>query len=188
MATTETTYVLYHYPPSLVICTYAKYFNPFIVGGICGGIMTGGSQDSLIIGKWVIVGGLCVQLVFFGAFIITSLVSHVKILRTPTAESEQTMQPHAFIWPRDWRGLLFACYAVSMVILVRSVYRLIEFTQGNDGYFISHEVFVYVFDAAMMFLVMFVMNVMHPSVVLRREDARCSKSRPAEVQLEKQNK
>jgi hypothetical protein len=40
--------------------------------------------------------------------------------------------------------------------------------QGNDGYVISHEVFLYVFDAAMMFLVMGVMNVFHPSFVLNK--------------------
>jgi hypothetical protein len=40
--------------------------------------------------------------------------------------------------------------------------------QGNHGYVISHEVFLYVFDAAMMFSVMAVMNVFHPSFVLNK--------------------
>lgn len=39
---------------------------------------------------------------------------------------------------------------------------------------ISHEVFLFVFDAAMMFLVMIVMNLYHPSVVLRSSEAPIS--------------
>ncbi|KAJ5274036.1 RTA1 like protein [Penicillium angulare] len=53
------------------------------------------------------------------------------------------------------------------MILIRSIYRVIEYAQGNSGYVISHEVFIYVFDATMMFLVMIVMNDFHPSVVLK---------------------
>lgn len=131
--------------------------------------MTSGSENTIKIGQWVIVAGLCVQLVFFGAFVITSLIFHIKILRGPTIESERFMDKHGSIWPRDWRGVLFACYSASVLILIRSVYRLVEFVQGNDGYVISHEVFLYVFDAAMMFLVMVVMNVFHPSFVLNKK-------------------
>jgi hypothetical protein len=130
--------------------------------------MTSGSESTIKIGQWVIVAGLCVQLVFFGAFVITSLIFHIKIIRSPTIESERFMNKHGSIWPRDWRGVLFACYSASVLILIRSVYRLVEFVQGNDGYVISHEVFLYVFDAAMMFLVMGVMNVFHPSFVLNK--------------------
>jgi magnesium-transporting ATPase (P-type) len=131
--------------------------------------MTSGSKKTVKIGQWVIVAGLCVQLIFFGTFVITSLIFHIKVIRRPTIESERSMNKGASIWPRDWRGLLFACYSASVFILIRSVYRLIEFVQGNNGYVISHEVFLYVFDAAMMFSVMVVMNVFHPSFVLNKQ-------------------
>ncbi|PWY90415.1 RTA1 like protein [Aspergillus sclerotioniger CBS 115572] len=144
----------------------------FILQGAGGGIMSGGFSSSLKIGQWVIVAGLCVQLVFFGAFLIASLTFHFRIEQSPTVESEKNIERDERMWPRDWRGLLGACYLVSFLILVRSVYRLIEFAQGNSGYVISHEVFLYVFDAAMMFLVMLVMNLFHPSVVLRGDGHR----------------
>lgn len=131
--------------------------------------MTSGSENTIKIGQWVIVAGLCVQLVFFGAFAIASLIFHIKIIRSPTIEGERSMNKRGSIWPRDWRGLLFACYSASALILIRSVYRLVEFVQGNNGYIISHEVFLYVFDAAMMFSVMVVMNVFHPSFVLNKK-------------------
>jgi hypothetical protein len=125
-----------------------------------------GSAKTLVAGQWIIVAGLCVQLVFFGAFLITSMLFHYRIVRSPTHQSENLIDIGGLI-PRDWRGLLFALYTVSVLILVRSIYRVTEFTQGNSGYVISNEVFLYVFDSAMMFLVMLVMNVFHPSIVLR---------------------
>ncbi|KAJ5633868.1 RTA-like protein [Penicillium herquei] len=141
----------------------------FIIQAAGGGIMTGKSTSDVNIGSWIIVGGLCVQLLSFGAFLITSLIFHWKIAQNPTPESQQSKRTWPALVPRDWRGLLFACYCVSILILVRSIYRVAEFVQGNDGYLISHEIFLYVFDAALMFMVMLIMNVMHPSVVLQKK-------------------
>lgn len=140
-----------------------------------------GSANMLVIGQWIIVAGLCVQLVFFGAFLVTSILFNCRIIRSPTDESERFIA--SGLIPRDWRGLLFALYTASVFILIRSIYRVVEFVQGNDGYLISHEVFLYVFDAAMMFLVMIVMNVFHPSVVLQSHGSSSTEERkgsPAE--------
>ncbi|OJJ42796.1 hypothetical protein ASPZODRAFT_136928 [Penicilliopsis zonata CBS 506.65] len=144
----------------------------FILQAAGGGIMSSGKEKALQIGQYVIIAGLGVQLLFFGSFLLASFYFHSRIVKTPTEKAERTKDLRASIWPRDWRGLLFACYAVSLLILVRSVYRLVEFSQGSSGYVISHEVFLYVFDAAMMFCVMLIMNLFHPSVVLSQvEDA-----------------
>ncbi|KAJ5715702.1 uncharacterized protein N7483_012883 [Penicillium malachiteum] len=146
----------------------------FILQGAGGGVMSSsGSSNLLVIGQWIIVGGLGVQLVFFGAFLITSIIFHCRITRSPTEESQSSVA--SGLIPRDWRGLLFALYTVSVLILIRSVYRVVEFAQGNNGYVISHEVFLYVFDASMMFLVMVMMNIFHPSVVLGRNDTAASR-------------
>lgn len=137
----------------------------FILQGAGGGVMSGGNANLLVVGQWIIVAGLCVQLVFFGAFLVTSICFHCRIIGSPTRQSTFSSDVSR-LFPRDWHGLLFALYAASILILIRSVYRIVEFAQGNSGYLISHEVFLYVFDAAMMFLVMVVMALFHPSVVL----------------------
>lgn len=141
--------------------------------------MTSGSSTTIEIGQWVIVAGLCVQLIFFGAFIISSIIFHLRIIRLPTAESEQTKQKGRSILPRDWRGLLSVCYVVSVLILIRSVYRLVEFIQGQQGYVISHEFFLYIFDAVMMFLVMVLMNLLHPSTGLKKQAPSASAEQKA---------
>ncbi|UKZ58111.1 hypothetical protein TrVGV298_011976 [Trichoderma virens] len=53
-----------------------------------------------------------------------------------------------------WRRYLTVLYSASGIILVRSVFRIIEYLQGNNGYIIRREYLLYIFDAVLMFLVM----------------------------------
>jgi hypothetical protein len=54
-------------------------------------------------------------------------------------------------------------YAVSILILVRSVFRVVEYLQGNAGYLLRHELYLYVFDAVLMALCMVIFLFYHPS-------------------------
>lgn len=60
---------------------------------------------------------------------------------------------------------MVSLYLVSILIFVRSIVRVVEYVQGNDGYIMSHEAFLYVFDATVMWLAMIIMNWVHPSEV-----------------------
>ena len=50
-----------------------------------------------------------------------------------------------------------------MAILVRNVYRVAEFVMGQDGYLMKNEWTTYVFDGALMLLVMVGFWVWYPS-------------------------
>ena len=65
----------------------------------------------------------------------------------------------------SWRKHLNTLYAASALILIRSVFRVIEFKQGNDGYLLGYEVFLYIFDATLMLGVMALFHVVHPKEV-----------------------
>ena len=67
-----------------------------------------------------------------------------------------------------WRKHLYSLYAVSILIFARSLVRLVEYIQGNDGYIISHEAFLYAFDASVIFLAVVIMNGIHPGEVARQ--------------------
>lgn len=58
-------------------------------------------------------------------------------------------------------------YASSMLIMIRSVFRLIEYLQGNNGYLLHHEIFLYIFDAVLIFITMVIFNICHPSEIGR---------------------
>lgn len=111
-----------------------------------GGIQAGGTLDMYEMGEKIIVAGLWVQICVFGFFVITSLLFHWRIAHTPTHIAAQGKIP--------WKRHLIVLYATSGLILVRSIFRVIEYLQGNKGYLIAHEAFLYIFDTVLMVIVM----------------------------------
>jgi len=65
----------------------------------------------------------------------------------------------------QWQKHMMALYTTSFFILVRSIFRLIEFSSGFDGPILHHEVYIYIFDAVLMLFVMLIMNWIHPSEI-----------------------
>ena len=69
-------------------------------------------------------------------------------------------------------------YATSIMILVRSIFRFVEYLQGHDGFLLQNEWTLYVFDATLMWCAMVVCAWGHPSEVyalLKGEKARAVK-------------
>ncbi|KAL8702900.1 MAG: hypothetical protein Q9201_003934 [Fulgogasparrea decipioides] len=62
--------------------------------------------------------------------------------------------------------LLYAEYAVLVLITVRIVFRLVEYSSGLDSTIPNHEAYQYVFDTLPMFLALVVFNVVHPGRVM----------------------
>jgi hypothetical protein len=127
---------------------------------------TGSSMHD--IGSNVTIGGLIVQLIFFGGFVVVTSVFHFRISRHPTSKSQadRDLTRGQGFKQRNWVTILIGLYLVSFLILVRSVFRLVEYIEGYGGYIMTHEVFMYVFDAVLMWAAMAVMNVYHPAEIL----------------------
>ncbi|KAH7123151.1 RTA1 like protein-domain-containing protein [Dactylonectria macrodidyma] len=124
-----------------------------------GGILASANSDSSMkLGNNVILLGLAIQLIFFGFFIIVTAVFHVRVLQRPTPRSQATSSP--------WKGFILVLYLASFLIMVRSLFRMVEYAQGNDGSLIKKEVYVYVLDALLMVAVAVLFSVYHPSNVL----------------------
>ncbi|BCR85873.1 RTA1 domain-containing protein [Aspergillus chevalieri] len=126
----------------------------FLLQGAGGGIQSSGGLDSLKNGEHIIIVGLFVQIFFFGFFIITATHFNWKLKKFPIPRSCSPDIP--------WRKHLNVLYVTSLLIMVRSIFRLAEYIEGNNGYLLHHEVYIYVFDAALMFIVMIIFNVVHP--------------------------
>ncbi|KZL81957.1 rta1 domain protein [Colletotrichum incanum] len=124
-----------------------------------GGMMAsaGEGNNMMEIGENVIIVGLFVQLAVFGFFIVTAALFHRRMKLVPTAKSHQ---PEI-----RWGYYLLTLYVTSVLIWVRSVFRVIEYLEGNKGHLMTNEVYVYIFDATLMFLVMVWMNWFHPSEI-----------------------
>lgn len=121
----------------------------------CGG---GGLQaqggDSAKTGSNIVIGGLVIQLIFFGMFVVTSIIANRRLCKNH--------------WPKDgpyriqWQTMLNVLYIGSILILIRSIFRVIEYAQGYGGYLMSHEVYMYIFDILLMFVVTCIFIYWHP--------------------------
>ncbi|ODM19766.1 hypothetical protein SI65_04752 [Aspergillus cristatus] len=138
----------------------------FVMQAAGGGIMASGTISAMNTGENITIGGLAVQLVFFSVFILASTIFHYRIRRNPVPKSlSKSPAPYAGR-AATWETVMLGLYVASILILIRSIFRLIEYAQGNDGYLISHEAFMYVFDSMLMFFAMVAMSIFHPSHVL----------------------
>lgn len=118
-------------------------------------------------GKGLTIFGLIAQLVVFAGFIGTAAVFQKRMSRSPTPASLEADVSQC------WRRYMRVLYAVSMLIMARSLVRVVEYCEGLDGYIITHEAFLYIFDALLMFVALVVLNVVHPGelgVLLRQKD------------------
>ncbi|PWY91493.1 RTA1 like protein [Aspergillus sclerotioniger CBS 115572] len=129
----------------------------FLMQSSGAGIMVQSKSATDNTGQNVIIGGLFVQILFFCFFLVVAGIFQRRIYRHPTVRSESPSIP--------WRKHFFSLYASSFLILVRSIVRFIEYVQGQNGYVITHEAFIYVFDAVPMFLVLCILIRVHPSEI-----------------------
>ncbi|KAF4421765.1 RTM1 [Fusarium acutatum] len=139
----------------------------FVIGDIvslqlqsAGGSMMSGANEGnnlMKIGEYVIIGGLFFQLAIFGIFIVVVRVFHRRMSRSPTNKSlESSIR---------WRHYLTTLYVTGGFIWVRSLFRVIEYLDGNDGYLMRTEAFLFIFDATLIWIVMVWMNWYHPSEI-----------------------
>ncbi|OJJ88982.1 RTA1 domain-containing protein [Aspergillus glaucus CBS 516.65] len=134
----------------------------FILQGAGGGIQSSGSLDGMKTGEHIIIVGLFVQIVFFGFFIIVAVLFDLKLRKYSI--------PRCFAAEIPWRKHLNILYVTSLLILVRSLFRLVEYIQGNKGYLLRHEVYLYVFDSLLILITMVVFNIAHPREITQLLD------------------
>jgi len=123
----------------------------FVMQAGGGGIQSAGSLDMYELGEKIIIVGLFVQIVVFSIFIVISLTFHRNVVVRPSLPSLSRIP--------CCKRHLYVLYAASFLILVRSIFRVIEYLQGNGGYLISHEAFLYIFDTLLMVAVMVILAI-----------------------------
>ncbi|KAF3385543.1 Protein RTM1 [Penicillium rolfsii] len=153
----------------------------FVVGDVIsfllqcggGGYMAAGSVSAMNTGANIVIGGLAIQLLFFGFFVIVSAVFHWRVKRNLPSTSHSREQG------KKWESIMWALYASCFLILVRSIFRVAEFVEGNDGFIMRREYLLYIFDACLMALSGIVLVVVYPGSFLGHNES----SRDSALQL-----
>jgi len=131
----------------------------FFVQSIGGGIDAGAdTTQKMNEGKNVILVGLGLQLLTFGFFVIAS-IRFTFVLMTRLKDEPLPRET-------NWRLLLTIINLASLTILIRSVFRFIQFVLGVQNYLANHEVFFYCLDALLIFVVVVAYICVHPGMYL----------------------
>lgn len=127
----------------------------FLIQGSGAGLMANGSSADM--GNNIVIAGLVVQVLMFGLFMVTSFEFERRMNRAPSG--------HVFDADVPWKTHLHVLDVVSALILIRSVFRVIEYAGGQDGYLLGHEWTMYIFDSVPMVTAMVLWAVWHPGII-----------------------
>ncbi len=136
----------------------------FVAGDILSLTVQGSAAGLMVvsemakIGQGVVIAGLVVQIIIFGLFCLTAAVFHRRMRRDTAAFVTVPVG-------LQWEQTLQMLYGVSALIMARSVFRVVEFVMGHDGYLLSTEWPNYVFDAVPMLFAMAIFWRWWPSMV-----------------------
>ncbi|KAL4935668.1 hypothetical protein BDV06DRAFT_234117 [Aspergillus oleicola] len=150
-----------------------------LVGAVMITSGNGNSQDDIDTfnrGRDLALGGVIVQIIAFGIFTIAAIrfnftskafvkpASHEPLHMHGEGDSTVSLQEK----PKNenWQHLLRAVNFATIMILIRSIYRMVEFTEGQTGYVNTHEWTFYVFDSVPIFPCVALFVWWHPSLFL----------------------
>ena len=83
-------------------------------------------QRRLTNGQHLVVAGLVLQIIIFGFFTVVAFVFNYRLRRA--------FKKSAIVGSPIYQKHLNALYISSGFIMVRSIFRVVEYVQGNDGY------------------------------------------------------
>lgn len=180
---------------------YMSPFPPGRVTALFGGLMmlvealngagaalvsnTTGKELTQQIGRGMVIAALALQLLVVATFAYLAGAFHRRCAAAGT-------------WPRAVHVPMGTLYASMALILVRSLYRLLEYTTGNTGVHIHeyadllalspllrYEAFFYVFEASLMLVNSVLWNVWNPGRFLPADAHRYLTPEGLEVDGEK---
>ncbi|TQN71680.1 Protein RTA1 [Colletotrichum shisoi] len=124
-----------------------------------GGILASADDNKTNdLGKYFILVGLAIQIIFFGVSFVVMIAFHQRFPQRARSISTDPTFP--------WRFYIVILYAVSALILVRSVFSVVGYGMGKDGELMSKELYIYIFDALLIFICVAIFNIRHPSRVV----------------------
>jgi hypothetical protein len=110
-------------------------------------------------GSKIMKTGVIVRILFFAFFLFTIVLFHFRLVKNGSASS-------ATIYTVPWKRHVMVSYASGTLIFVRSVFRLVEFSEftgSTEGPISKYEWMSFVFDAVMVLITGVIFNWIHPS-------------------------
>ena len=154
--------------PKLVIW---GFFVMEIIALSCQGAGAGlsvsskGVNQNLAAGRVLLILGLVALVVLIACYGFTS----IYVARSPKYSVQQSP---------NLRRLFPALFTCTGLLLIRNIFRLVEFSQGFYGYIARHEGYFYGLDALVVFLHLVVNTFLHFGVYLKAYPSEVKESLP----------
>ncbi|KAK6969103.1 RTA1 like protein-domain-containing protein [Favolaschia claudopus] len=171
---------------------YTRIFLPcdiiaLVVQGVGGGIASSADdQAGAEQGAQVMLGGIGFQFAVIIIFSILAIDFTTRyLLDRPVRRADSSTSSRKPMTPK-LKVMLIALGFSTVVLFIRSVYRLIELSDGWNGRIIETEVYFNVLDGGMVVLAIFTLNFIHPGVFLAAEPQPSAYTSPSEIKLRSQ--
>lgn len=128
----------------------------------------GGNLSEANLGSQVLIGGLVINLISFCCFAVVTLHFHRSVSR----------RSDTFTGREKWVKMFYALYLSITLLIIRSVYRIIEFAMGFRGYIATHEVYFYIFECVLIVLAFGLFIPLHPGIWMSSEETIKIQRRP----------
>ncbi|KAH0848332.1 putative RTA1 domain protein [Fonsecaea pedrosoi] len=115
--------------------------------------------DLKTVGTNVLLVGLSLQLATFTVFLV---VLGRFVRRVSLRGAKDSGGAAAAAWDPRVRKVVWAVWIAGFWIQIRSIYRVVEFGMGIDGYPFTHEWCLYVLEALPMFIALTALALYHP--------------------------
>ncbi|PQE27316.1 hypothetical protein CJF32_00000283 [Rutstroemia sp. NJR-2017a WRK4] len=115
------------------------------------------SQSAVLRALHIYMVGVGIQQFFICVFLVYAIKFHATTI-------QQNRQGHST--PQSAYMLLYAIYAVIILITVRIIFRLVEYSSGLHTSIPNHEAYQYCLDSVPMFIALVILNVYHPGRVM----------------------
>ncbi|KAH7128329.1 RTA1 like protein-domain-containing protein [Dendryphion nanum] len=135
----------------------------FIQSGGAGMLVKAKDRDDVKLGENVILGGLILQIAIFGFFVVVA-GTWQKRLEAYNGAAGRTIDI-------NWKKYIRLLYAASACITIRNACRVVEYGMGRDGYLLTNEWPLYIYDCLMMILTMAICTVWYdPNIKPRHKN------------------
>ncbi|KAJ7343754.1 RTA1 like protein-domain-containing protein, partial [Mycena albidolilacea] len=142
----------------LSLCFVLLDITSFLMQAAGGSMINpSSSAETQMRGIHIYMGGIGLQQFFILGFVGLVVRFHYKMLNLGGSE--------------EWKRPLYAMYASLLLITIRIVYRLIEFSSGIYSPLTVHEAPFYCLEATPMFFALLLWNLYHPGQILVGPDS-----------------
>ncbi|KAF7906486.1 hypothetical protein EAF00_000765 [Botryotinia globosa] len=117
------------------------------------------TPSQILDGLHVYMIGVGIQQFFIFVFLFFAFKFH-QTLRGQSRRKTYT--------PRQAWSLLYALYAVILLITIRIIFRLVEYSQGLKSSIPNHEAFQYSLDSVPMLFALVILNIFHPGRIMAK--------------------